>query len=418
MIIKIKKNDFIDTILLSIMFAQLIILEFFGFGGTMNKLLAILLIARMIFYPHKRKNYIGELSVLIIFLFVFNLLFTGMGRTDIIKTNFLVIFYPYIYMCFVCFLCKQRPEYMNSLTKRMIIPLNIIMVVNIVVLILQIQYPNLISAVITTKEIDYYEDTVSGLFEYGSTHIVCLFTTAVVLFNFSVIKKLKGKKTGKLLAFVTLLIVVFIFGISTFNDNKAIYVILPIALLLFWLAQIKSNYKRIARIVLILIGIVMACILSKDFYAFLDDNVFNVYKMSAEAWNLGTQANGSNERIAIIMFALAKLSTWLCGTGFGNSAVYAEGYLGFKHFGQADLGSIMILGGIWFTIVLIYTYIKMLNTIAKDNKKNKWVGLGIAVIFILSIIYTQCITRTNSVSCQILIALAYRNLINNTYTER
>lgn len=180
----------------------------------------------------------------------------------------------------------------------------------------------------------------------------------------------------------------------------------------------NNNFKRMYRIILILIVLIMVSILSKDFYTFIDENIFSVYKMGAEAWNLGNSANGSNERIAIIIFAFTKISTWLCGTGFGNNVVYAEGYLGFKHFGQADFGSILILGGVWFTIILIYVYINMFNKIAIGNKKKGWVSFGITIIFILSIIYTQCITKTNCISCQILIAIAYRNVINNTRTER
>ena len=138
------------------------------------------------------------------------------------------------------------------------------------------------------------------------------------------------------------------------------------------------------------------------------------FEMVSIARNLGNRAIGSTERIAIIMFALEKPSTWIIGTGFGSSFIYESGYMGFVHFGQADLGSILILGGIWYLIIQVIFYFKgfCLVSDCEGMKNTRKIELMIVIILLLVLTYTKCFSRTNVISSLILIILALRNRIS------
>ena len=88
--------------------------------------------------------------------------------------------------------------------------------------------------------------------------------------------------------------------------------------------------------------------------------------------------------------------------------MYKSGYLGYNHFGQADLGAMLFLGGIWYTVLLFSCYVKMsMGIICGTNRKaNKLLTICVFAILLSTMTYTQCFTRTNTVTSLMLIILA------------
>lgn len=60
---------------------------------------------------------------------------------------------------------------------------------------------------------------------------------------------------------------------------------------------------------------------------------------------------GGGERFAMILYALSSAETALVGAGLGNY-VYTSGGLGFTHFGQADVGTFICLGGSIYILLM------------------------------------------------------------------
>ena len=407
----IKKSNLLDNTILLLMYLQLIILEFLGFGQMLNKVIALLIIVRLVISLKRRKiEFI--IPVILIVLFLIGCLVGQEIHFNIMKSNFLMLFYSYIYLYYIFFLCKNKNGYIDTLLKKMFIPFNLTMVINIIVLFIQITHPYLITAKITSIEIDYLEDTISGLFAYGATHVVSLFTTFIVLYNFSYAKGIRKANVRKLLRIYTCILILITSFIALFNDNKAFFILMPMILLIFWYADKEKRSLRLNRIVMscfiLPIFLYVLYLLSVDFREFIDNNFLSLYRMILNSVNLGSMANGSNERIAMIFYALKCPDTYLFGKGFGSVGLYQAGVEGFRHFGQADFGTLLILGGVWFTSLLLCSYIKMLNGIIAKKKLNEVVGVGIIIIVLILTAYTQCVTRTNCTMCLILIALSLR----------
>lgn len=151
---------------------------------------------------------------------------------------------------------------------------------------------------------------------------------------------------------------------------------------------------------------------------FLDDNVLSMFNLVSNAYRLGNSTNGSSERIAMLLYALNEASTWFFGKGFGSSGIFASGYLGFEHFGQSDLALMLILGGFWYTFIMVWFYINMFNQIVGgEYRLTGMQRAGILVLFLCVAIYTHCMTTTDTAICMMLIVSAYRSGLRNIHGD-
>lgn len=281
------------------------------------------------------------------------------------------------------------------------------MIANIIVLLLQILIPNSIIALTDeTNLISYYEDNISGLFEYGGTHIVCLFTIFIVIYNISFVDNIKSRNSKMFIRLMTAIMVLLSLFIASNSDNKAFFILFGIVLFLYWYSGDLSISKRILFILFLLIVLPVALYFiyhtSTDIKEFVDSVLL--------ARSLGNKVIGSSERIAIVIVALQRESTWLLGTGFGSTFMYGAGYLGFVHFGQADFSTILALGGIWYLLILFVYYLKGFYVIidCKHLKGSATLKVSVGIILVLISLYTKNFTRTNIALTLLLIMLVFR----------
>ena len=147
------------------------------------------------------------------------------------------------------------------------------------------------------------------------------------------------------------------------------------------------------------------------FQILVDTQVCGLFDMVGSSASVGTAADGSNERIAIIGFALLRPATWSLGEGLGASSFYASGFMSFNHFGQADMGSFLILMGVWETAAYVAFFHSVVSEFMEQEKgsNGRIVRLLLLLTILITFLYTQCFTRVNCCLCLLLLcgALAW-----------
>lgn len=404
---KVNVNNSVDYMLLSLIYMQLVILEFFGLSQPLSKCISICILLRVIFLRGKQWKRGIILCAILTVIYLISLQFGISYSPSDAKSNFLLQLYPALYTYYIVFLCNNRPKIIDNCLNYGFWIFNITMLSNVVVLLIQIFVPYSIIAVADESElISYYEDNISGLFQYSSVHVVCLFTIFIILYNLSYAESIRNRTVKFFIRLMTVVMTILSFYIAANSDNKAFFLLFAIVLFLYWYSDNLTSVKRILSVMTLLIIVPLALYIlyvsNNDINDFLDSII--------SSHNLGNRAIGSTERIAIILFALQRTSTWIFGTGFGSTFIYEAGYMGFAHFGQSDFGSILVLGGIWYLIVQFVFYFRSFCTVTDcESLKTGWpLKLSIAVILILILVYTKCFTRTNVISSLLLIMLAFR----------
>lgn len=296
---------------------------------------------------------------------------------------------------------------------------NITILANFIVLYYQINYPYSIIAKTSGNGIDLYLDLCSGLFTYGGTHVLNIFTCFLVVYNFSYSSKLRNPCRKRLLIIWNLGIIGLSLFISMFNDNKAMFILVPLITIIYFFTSKKSQSARVQRIFCsLLVTLILVPILyngSLSFKEFIDDNVLNLFDLVDTSISAGNSANGSGERIAMIKYALSNNSTFIFGTGLATTGFYTEYYLGFHHFGQADLGTLLNLGGIYFVTTMVICYFRLIIGIVDKKNRNPLVNIGLFCFFMFVLTYTQTCTSKDLCLALILVALAFRFKFQNDY---
>lgn len=317
-------------------------------------------------------------------------------------------------------MCHNKTKFIDKVMDKCFWIFNLTLLINFVVLYMQINFPYSIIATTTANEIDFYLDLCSGLFTYGGTHVLNLFTCFIAVYNFAFASKLKNLNRKHALIIYNIIIIGISLFISTFNDNKAMFILLPVIIAIYFYSCKKTQSARIDRILKTIITIPLLIILlyqvSPEIKSFIDDNFLSLNTMINESVNIGNEANGSNERIAMIKYALDDVETYLFGKGFATVGLYTEGFEGFNHFGQADFGTLLNLGGIWFVIVLFYSYYRMIMKIVDKKNKNVIASVGIFCFLMFVFAYTQAFTAKDLCLALILIALAFKCEFNYSIT--
>ena len=409
----INKNNIYDYLILSLIYLQLVIFEFIGLGRYLTWICCCLIIVRLLTVRKKLKaGSIGVICIALASLYLLSAVRGNPSSISITKSNLIMQIYPLLYALYLSYLAGRKPEIIDTVLKRSFILFNATLLVNYLVLYRQITVPYSIAAKATSAVITYYEDTISGLFAYASTHVVCLFTIFVILYNLSYSKSIQRVSKRRLLFLYTFFIAVIGGVISLYNDNKMFFLLLPLTVFIHWFADPnKKISNRLTQVIIVLgfLPVILALLynLNNGIKVFFDRNFFRLFAKISKSLFLGNTVSGSTERVAIIVYALERPSTWLFGDGVSSAGFYQSGLHGFNHFGQASIGSLLILTGIWYTTLITILYWKLFKTVA-ENKRNHRVSIGIVLLLIVLMIYSQCITRTNIMTTLLLIMLTFR----------
>lgn len=398
----------IDVFVIALVLSKIFFLDFFGLGGIAGLIASALIIYRLCFggwrMPLPFLALVG-IGVLLVFLSIL----AGPWSIDNVRYNLTSILSSEIYLIYVAFLRDVNPSLIR-LDGKYVLPLfNSIYFINYFVMVQQASVPYSIAAAAPSDwEISFYSDLVSGLFMYASTHAVAFFTVFVTLLNINKTQKASGSKKA-IFAIVLILVIATALHISTLNDNKAVFMLLPLGVVVYFLQGLpKLSVPRFLKditIALIAAGGIFVLVQNNRFVAdFIDDNVLQLLEIIDSSRGMGSSVQGSGERIAIIQHALSLPSTWLFGLGVGAATIQQPYFEGFAHFGQADFGSVLILFGIWFFGLLVVGYAYLFSRCEKGEGK-AILFCSIVLLVVVSSLYSQCFSRLNNSICLILICL-------------
>ncbi len=413
------KNRAIEDAILLLIIGQVVVFRFFNIHETMNKvILAMILLLVLInnirapkitLQKHRCENF-GTIAALVLFLL--NGIFFGVN--DLYLSNFLMMLYPIMNMAYLTWYIRRDPRnfFLRMLKIKGLI--NIYFLVNIIVLLIQMQ-GNYFMVGFTTWENTLYHDLISGLFGYSMTHAVCYFSVFLSVYNMVVMRTIRSNLSRKMFAAYNVILVLVICFISLYNDNVQYFVILPFVLMIFKFTQYRLNTisgAQKAFVFFLAAVFVLAFLISiiPGAYELLEENI--LYKITGSFKHMHEGAavkHGSMERLALLVYGLVNAHGLILGDGFSYSGLYTPNTYGFAHFGNASIGAIVCLGGIWFFIAIIMIYsTKMISIIVPhlEKKQKSPYKIMIPAFFVIVSLLTQPMTDVSISLCIIFIMLA------------
>ena len=404
----------IDRLILGLMVLQLVLLGFFGLNNVVNKLLTVAILVWVILQRVRIRHIFFLSAGSMVVLYVISSIATVELNMSYVTQNFAMQIYPFVYAYFFWYLCDENPDVLDRFIQKTFKWANLVAVMNIVVVAIQILFPGVIEGVHTVDK-TLFVDTLSGLFEYSAAHTLCMYIVFVIIYNGAYVGRMEiGRKRRAVRVYNGLLVALAIL-LGLMYDNKAILLLLPVV----WLSYriIENRHRVFAQVIFcfgaISIGLMLCYLFLKPVWELISK--FIAFNDIIQALSKDNVTLGSGERIGIIMHAFTQPSTYFLGKGWGSSHIYSEDYWGFAHFGQSDAGSILALGGIWYLIVSINYYYRMMLRLITSKTIAQYTYIKVAVLLVLlvTLLYTQPFTRSDILLCMILIILVFRMKIQD-----
>lgn len=190
-------------------------------------------------------------------------------------------------------------------------------------------------------------------------------------------------------------VVGFVSFVAANSDNKALFVLAPLFLIVYLIVFKMNFYRNILQKIRSLFRYIIKgfCVFAIFIFGLQPaigtlDLISDIIEKTQSGLINANAAYGSAERLGIIVYALNNPSIRWYGSGIAKHE-WQESYgLGFAHFGISDFGSFLCLGGILFILLLICFLLAVYRTVFKD----KIAGYTFFVLTIVVLIYTQPMT--------------------------
>ncbi len=402
-----RKNELYDDLVILFLILYVMFLKWLGLGSYGNLVITVLMavdFARFAQFEKKRAS--------LICLVLFTLC---AGINYLVNPGSVSLFFRNVYPCirallmFFYFsrLVVRKPDYVRDTLKRLFVPLNIYILVNIPVLLLQSRGMTRLAARsmagATSKVVqDYY----SGLFGLYGTPCLAIFCVLMFLLNFYYADNFASKSLKKYIKAYNWLLTLFFCYFSVINDNKFYYVEMVAFGIIYYITlhrpdeglqaitdiKVKKKNRFFVINLVILLGIIAAGFgyayeFSESFKKTADLFIRKI--MQGLDFN---RVTGSGERLGIIIYMLNDANRlW----GYGAAKIVVEaGTMGYVHFGQADMASFMAYGGISYTLLLILTA----GTLVHRPFKRFLVPFMYMCGFIMMAVYTRAFRETSTLT--------------------
>lgn len=397
--LKLRKKDILDIIIFLMLIVQVMATRWMNYTIRYSYVFLVLFffhfVSRMKGYNRIGKGFVCFLLVLIYFWS------SASENISVGLQNFKMLFPSICAFLFVSYMMSNRKGTMAILFYKCAWIFNIYYFINIPVLILELG-GNLSLA---GKHPDgifnpMKEDLISGLLGYNGTPILGLYIAFMTVLNIDLFKKIKEQSYRILFAVYNIIVFVFMFWISTKNDNKACFLLVILFVAIYILFNIytgvsRSIVSKIKGIAKYLIVTVLGLCLTYNILIRIDatnKTISSLMVRVTEGLNLGAKATGSAERIGAIVYILNDPLHRLFGYGLGNYAWRQSNAFGFYHFGQNDLSVFLILGGIVFATLNLF----MIYYLVKENTKSILLAAVVVILSLVLMIYTQLMTEFSS----------------------
>lgn len=405
MTLRIKRKDFLDFFIMSLLILEVMIIRWLNLVGGFNMLMIALLLMRYLCHLKRTvKDKSAWMYIAIIFYFFFNFYSLGGDYYTLFK-NIFECASPLLIMLYFGRLMEEKARFLLGFFNGLFWPLNIYIVLNIPIIFLQMSGQYWLAG-ITSHMHMYHVDLISGLLGFNGTPVLALFSAFVIIYNNYYSMYCTASCYKKIIRAYNSLLLLCFSVISLFNDNKGFYLIMLMYILIytFQCIEVKNTYKeflvrvwrRTIQFLFFAILIVGSVIV---LYAFTDigTQIDKIVREFQIALLYGNKAEGSSERISMILYSLSS-SNWSMGYGVGNYTWTTPYAFGFMHYGQSDVGTFMCLGGVIFIFLLSVLVLLMLQKVFRS----RFFSVIMLCMFAVIGIYTQVFTVTSIMVCTML----------------
>lgn len=241
--------------------------------------------------------------------------------------------------------------------------------------------------IIQTNQGVFYDNRTGFLGAYGTHRLMC-FVCFLVLADIRKAKVCPQKKmkhiTNAILIAASSLI------ISSFNDNTAMYVVLPIVIVFYIVVNSEIDIKILFKVAGIGILAYISLILlmkNQSIAEFLNKRLFDKLLGFTSFFQTGEIGE---ERYIYIQYALENLNGFGTGVGLGKVRFLSDANItrlgiNYRNWGMTNMASFIAVGGLAFTIVFIIINERML-LIGKYTPKCRFC---MSVFLIIMCYYTQ-----------------------------
>lgn len=410
----IQKIDILDRIVLAGVLLKLFIGDFLGLGKGLNLLLLGLM---FLILMSERRNIPRYFLVGFPALFI-PLLYGIFSNQDLGNAvgNFIRIVQVLIYVLYASSVMARYHSILSDIILESASLFNIVLILNSIVMIVQYAFPGILVASHSGSEV-MQVDLISGLFAYGSTHVVALFTVFVVVLN--IFARMSGVRSWYTSIVYQVVLATYSVLFAEFNDNKALWFFLPLVLIAIgsvylWLNRRSLGMKFLACVVFVVIFALLAYWVFPCVRAFVDDNVIKSIQVAIRAFSPTAYANGSDERFKIIAYAFCLPEFWMLGDGIGAAGLYEASYRDFPHFGQTDFGSIGILCGFWYYLIIVLFFSR---AVMPECGKNKFIQPLVTLLVICISLYTQPFTQVRIAVPAIMLCAVFVQSLNLLFEQ-
>lgn len=290
-----------------------------------------------------------------------NVMYTN--ETHYLESNLRYLLCILCALMFISLLMQNKKEILKSVFENSFVLINAFGLISQIVLTLQVNIRGFMMKDSWLAINSFYADLCDGLFGLNGTHEMTYFFCFLVLYNFYYSKyKVKERKRKNILVLYNLILIIWMAFLSTQNDNLALAFILALMLGTYALmTAIWEGKKLPTKIIKYTIWAICVFVIIFSISAvneFINEVLLERLNLMFISVN-SSNALGSNERLGMLYYALAREYVWSFGIGLGSYrwvANVGESVMGFTHFGLNSLSAFVILGGMPFYILYVCFY--------------------------------------------------------------
>lgn len=414
----LNQNERINHLILFFLLGQVLFFRWLNISVEIGYIVDLLIVTNILInYQHIRKETLFLFITICIYFLTSYVICGGTLRNTI--GNLRDIFPTMLTIIFFIYLIDNKKDYLFNTLKKLFIPLNIYMILNIIAAYFQSKGVYWLSGIFAfPSEFKYNWDAISGLFGTYGVPLFGLYKVLLLIYNIVYLRFIPEKKKG-IYYIYNLLLFIYGFYISMINDDKIFYLFIAIFPLLLLFSHLMDSNTLNIKFILKKYGFLFAVpilVVGADMFTTKIINramtkMIRLLRISALYYNLpAVMIDGSGERIAIIVYFFKKLNIFV-GKGLGYGRWTQPWLFGYKHFGINNLCSILCLGGfVLFVLIskLVYDYFKVIT-----NKTLLKVMYMLSFFFMIFV--TQPITDFSSLIMYlfIFIIIDWDNSLNN-----
>ena len=389
-----------EGLILFMLLAQVFIVQWLALTFYYSLIIDVFFIAYLITH---RKN-VKELGqsitlVLMLLLYIICQAFRRNAHLDVVFYNAIPVTTSVLIIIIICSLWVSKEVIVKRKMQSIFPYINGYMLLNIPVILLQINdHFELSGKHAEGVQASLKADLISGLFGYFGTPMLATFAAFFFVYDLWYYRNCMKRKHRLVFIIYYSLMFIFYIYISVPSANNGFYLILLLFFVYYFL-NINNTYKRViqkikSRFILTLSLSIIAVLILLGYRHF--DIVTNIIDRYVRTYNYGITSNyyfggGSYVRFGMIDYFFNSNTDKLFGVGIGANGWKQNYSFGFKNFGQSDLGSILLIGGLFFVFLLITIFA---YCISRKNESTFMTILGCLLLLVVQI-YTQPFTTTS-----------------------